>query len=102
MELSTLVEQLKHRATEFAELKHKVLFDIKDVGKILVDTTGNQILVEPNPKEPDPETTFKLSVETFKNMMSGDLNPMIAFTLGKIKIEGSRGIALKLSSLLDK
>ena len=102
MELSTLVEQLKHRATEFTELKHKVLFDIKDVGKILVDTTGNQILVEPNPKDPDPETTFKLSVETFKKMMNGDLNPMIAFTLGKIKIEGSRGIALKLSSLLDK
>jgi putative sterol carrier protein len=102
MELSILIEQIRGKAQEFCELKHKVLFDIDDTGKILVDTTGDQILVIANPNDPEAETTFKLSVETFENMMSGKLNPMVAFTLGKIRIEGSRGIALKLSSLLDQ
>jgi putative sterol carrier protein len=35
-------------------------------------------------------------------LIAGELNPMVAFTLGKLKVFGSKGIALKLSSLLDK
>ena len=43
-----------------------------------------------------------LSADNMVKLINGDLNPMVAFTLGKLKVSGSRGIALKLSSLLDK
>ena len=35
-------------------------------------------------------------------LIAGRLSPMLAFTLGKLKVEGSKGVAMKLASLLDE
>ena len=35
-------------------------------------------------------------------LMDGALNPMMAYTLGKLKIEGSMGIAMKVAALLEE
>ncbi len=43
-----------------------------------------------------------LSPDNMQKLMAGELNPMVAFTMGKLKVFGSKGIALKLSSLLDQ
>ncbi|MEM9325900.1 MAG: SCP2 sterol-binding domain-containing protein [Bacteroidota bacterium] len=47
----------------------------------------------------DAECTIKMSLENFQKMMSGSLNPMMALMAGKMKIEGDKGVAMKLSGM---
>jgi len=102
MSLEDLVGEMQAKADQLKELNHSVLFDLGDDGKILLDATGDDVKITPNPENDDAETTLALSVASMEKLIAGDLNPMVAFTLGKLKVFGSKGIALKLSSLLDK
>jgi putative sterol carrier protein len=38
----------------------------------------------------------------FNKLLDGDLNPILAFTLGKLKVDGDIGKALEFSKLLKK
>jgi putative sterol carrier protein len=102
MALDDLIAEMQNQAEKLKELNHTVLFDLGDDGKILLDATGGAVKITPNPESDDAETTLALSPENMVKLINGDLNPMVAFTLGKLKVFGSKGIALKLSSLLDK
>ncbi|NKB45007.1 MAG: sterol carrier protein [Alphaproteobacteria bacterium] len=102
MNFDQIVDAIRSRAGDLAELNHSVLFDLEDEGKILIDATGDEVVVTPNPDDDDAETTLVLSADNLEKLIAGDLNPMIAFTMGKLKIFGSKGVALKLSSLLDE
>ncbi len=101
MGFDELVNAVKAQADKLKELNHTVLFDLGDDGKILLDATGGDVKVTPNPDSDDAETTLALSSENMAKLIEGDLNPMVAFTMGRLKIFGSKGIALKLASLLD-
>jgi putative sterol carrier protein len=102
MRLEDLVGEMAGQADKLKELNHSVLFDLGDDGKILLDATGGDVKITPNPDNEEAETTLVLSSENLVKLVNGNLNPMVAFTLGKLKVFGSKGIALKLSSLLDK
>ena len=102
MNFDQIVDAVRSRAGDLTELNHSVLFDLEDEGKILIDATGDDVVVTPNPDDEEAETTLVLSSDNLQKLIAGDLNPMIAFTMGKLKIFGSKGVALKLSSLLDE
>ncbi len=102
MALEDLIGEMQSKAEQLKELHHTVLFDLGDDGRILLDATGDEVKIVPNPDSDEAETTLTLSADNMVKLINGDLNPMVAFTLGKLKVAGSRGIALKLSSLLDK
>jgi putative sterol carrier protein len=102
MALDEIVGEMQAQADKLKELNHTVLFDLGDDGKVLLDASGGEIKIVPNPDSDDAETTLVLSSDNMSKLIAGDLNPMVAFTLGKLKVFGSKGIALKLSSLLDK
>ena len=93
---------MQAQAGKLKELNHTILFDLGDDGRILLDATGDEVKIVPNPDSDDAETTLALSAPNMIKLMEGDLNPMVAFTMGRLKVFGSKGIALKLSSLLDK
>jgi putative sterol carrier protein len=101
MSLDNLVDTIREQADKLRELGHTVLFDLGDDGKILLDATGEEVTVTPDPDDDDAETTLTLSPDDMVKLIEGDLNPMVAFTMGKLKVFGSKGIALKLSSLLE-
>jgi putative sterol carrier protein len=101
MSFDELVEAVKTRADKLKELNHTVLFDLGDDGKILVDATGGDVKVVANPDSDDAEATLALSAANMEKLIDGDLNPMVAFTMGRLKVFGSKGIAMKLASLLD-
>ncbi len=101
MAMDEIVAAITAQADKLKELNHTVLFDLGDDGKVLLDATGGEVKVTPNPDSDDAETTLALSVENMQKLIAGDLNPMVAFTMGRLKVFGSKGIALKLSSLLD-
>lgn len=48
-----------------------------------------------------PKMTVKSSGDDLYNMLTGKLNPMQAFMMGKVKIVGDTGLAMKLMPLLS-
>ena len=37
-----------------------------------------------------------------EKLMAGTLNPTLAYSLGKLKVDGSLGVALKLASMMEE
>jgi putative sterol carrier protein len=63
-------------------------------GAIMVDASG----VHAGDDEAD--VTLTASVEDFQAMFDGDLSPTVAFMTGKLKVDGSMGLAMKLGAAL--
>ena len=68
-----------------------------DEGMIHLDDTVSPTIVSNEPLT--ASCTIKLSIDNFEKMMEGNLNPMMAFMGGKMKIDGDKGVAMKLASL---
>ncbi|MFY0599679.1 MAG: SCP2 sterol-binding domain-containing protein [Cyclobacteriaceae bacterium] len=68
-----------------------------DEGVIHLDDTVSPTLVSNT--ESEAQCSIKMGIDNFGRMLSGDLNPMMAFMGGKMKIEGDKGVAMKLASL---
>ncbi|PKR83778.1 SCP2 sterol-binding domain-containing protein [Heyndrickxia camelliae] len=50
----------------------------------------------------EPQCTLKMKVSDFKKFLQGKINSTAAFMMGKLKIDGSVGQALKLDKLLGQ
>jgi len=97
MTLSDATDQIKKMAElHGGKLKAKTNF-IFDEGTIHLDDTVEPTVVSNDDKEAD--CTIKMKLDNFNKMMSGDLNPMMALMAGKMKIEGDKGVAMKLSGM---
>ena len=48
----------------------------------------------------DADCTLKLSSANLNKLLAGKLNPMTAVMMGKIKVSGDMGVAMKLSKLI--
>lgn len=68
-----------------------------DEGVIHLDDTVSPTIV--SNEEKNAACTIKMSLSNFEKLMSGSLNPMMAFMAGKMKIDGDKGVAMKLASL---
>jgi putative sterol carrier protein len=97
-----LLQRMMAKAGALKSLGYKVRFDLTDApGHILVDgTPGGAIALAESDAEAD--CVLSLSAENLEKLIAGKLSPMMAFTLGKLKVEGSKGVAMKLASLLDE
>lgn len=62
----------------------------------LDDTVSPTVVVN---EERDAPFAIKMSAADFGKILSGDLNVMMAFMSGKLKIEGDKGAAMKLTAL---
>lgn len=48
----------------------------------------------------NPDATLKMDADDFEAMSKGDLNPMMAFMSGKIKVDGDLNTVMKFQSLV--
>ena len=48
----------------------------------------------------DTDCTIRISRENLTKLLTGKLNPMTGVALGKLKISGNMGVAMKLGQLL--
>jgi putative sterol carrier protein len=101
LDADELVAAMRARAVDLRGLGYKVKFALIDTGEaILLDATGGGVAVEP--RDGDADTVLRLSSGDLGKLIAGRLSPMLAFSTGKLRVEGSRGVALKLASMLDE
>jgi putative sterol carrier protein len=94
-------ENLKRRKEALAEINAIYQFDIEGAagGTWTLDLTakGGKVCSGASSKA---NCTIKISDENFVKLVSGNLNPQMAFMTGKIKVHGNMGLALKLQKVL--
>ncbi|GLQ05497.1 SCP2 sterol-binding domain-containing protein [Sneathiella chinensis] len=95
--LEEITETLKDRIGEDCGLGATLKFDFKGDGFIFVDADTVPNVV--NNEDADADCTIKITMDNFIALTQGDLDPTTAFMMGKLKIEGNMGIAMKLQSV---
>jgi putative sterol carrier protein len=100
MSVARITETLESHLSAFAGLGAKVAFDLGADGAISVDAT----LSPPSLSDEldGADCTIRISAENLVKLIEGALNPMMAFTLGKLKVDGDMGVALKVAALLEE
>ena len=69
-------------------------FAIEGLGSIVLDGSGARV------SDDDADVTMNADVETFEQILSGELNPTGAFMSGKLTVDGDMGVAMQLASAL--
>lgn len=75
---------------------------IRGTAKLVITGEGAVMLDETGARKGDEEADVVLiaSDAVFRNILSGEQNPVMAFMSGKLKVEGNTQRALKVSSIL--
>jgi len=99
MTLDEITEKMRERVGADSGLGATVKFDFGEDGVIYVDGASTPNTVSNEDK--DAECTIRISKENFLKLTQGELDPTTAFMMGKLKVEGNMGIAMKLQSVFS-
>lgn len=69
-------------------------FVINGEGAIMIDENGVRA------GDDDADVTLTADADVFRAILEGDMNPTMAFMQGKLSVDGSMGMAMKLGSAL--
>jgi len=97
--LDELEAKMRPRLPDFRAFGRKARFDFGDQGSLFLDATNTPPTLTRGDGQPD--TTIRMTIDDFNRMISGQLNPTLAYATGRLKVQGSMGLALKLASLLE-
>ncbi len=94
---AALRERLEAEA-EWGGLDGIARFEIEDAGMIRV--AGTEVVAGPEAAEGEVDVTISASLETFREVFEGALSPATAFMMGRMRVEGDIGTALKLGQII--
>jgi putative sterol carrier protein len=98
----SLLAAMRGRATGLRSLGYRIRFDLDDdAGSILLDARPGAFELREADGTEEADTVLMLSPGNLEKLIAGRLSPMLAFATGKLRVEGSKGVAMKLASLLD-
>ena len=72
-----------------------------DPGVFYVEVKDHKVNVEPYDYH-DRNCAITMKSDDFNKLISGKLDPIAAFTIGKLKVDGDVGKALEFSKLIKK
>lgn len=99
MSVESLADEMRGNLMRFAGLNYRVRFVFDEGGVLFLDgTVTPPVLSE---EDGDADCTLRLSLDNAERLINGQLNPTLAYTMGKLKVDGSVGVALKLASMLE-
>ena len=98
MSLDSATETLKTQASKANPLGHRLRFDLGADGSILWDGTGAAPVIDNSSGE--VEATIVIGLGDLEQLIAGTLDPTMAYMTGKLKVEGSMAVAMKLGQLL--
>ena len=70
-------------------------FAIQDEGAIIIDSSGVRV------SDDETEVTLSASLETFQEILEGDLDSASAFMTGRLQLDGDMSVAMRLASVLS-
>ena len=76
-----------------------VKFDLGGDGSAILDARTAPAVLTADTDVP-PDCTIKITPDNLLKLLDGKLDPMLGYTLGKIKVAGSLGVAMKLIGAL--
>ncbi len=100
MSLDTIEQEVRDNLMKFAGLGYKVKFVFDDGPAFVLDGTATPPTL--TAEDGDADCTLRLSAENMEKLMAGTLNPTLAYSLGKLKVDGSLGVALKLAAMMEE
>ncbi|MEW5985726.1 MAG: SCP2 sterol-binding domain-containing protein [Chloroflexota bacterium] len=88
------------KSDKAAGLNATVLFDLSgpDGGQWAVTVANGACTVNQGAAE-KPTATVRMTASDYADMMSGRLNPINAFMMGKVKVEGDLNTVMKFQTL---
>jgi len=98
--LEDVTNKLKGMVSEDTGLGNTLKFDLGDDGAVYLDATQTPNVVSNDDK--DAACTVKIATDDFNSLLEGDLDPMAAFSLGKLQVDGDMSVAMKLGNVLGK
>lgn len=99
MSLEIITEKIRSKMARAAGLSARVKFEFGDEGRLLVDSTQNPALL--SHEDGDADVIFECTMDTFEAILEGRQDPSLAFMMGKLKVRGSMGLAMKLNAILE-
>ncbi|MBO4899089.1 MAG: SCP2 sterol-binding domain-containing protein [Lachnospiraceae bacterium] len=104
MDFNTLVSEVREGAQKLDVsgvdfLAVQVNLTDMDPGVFYVEVKDGKVNVEPYEYH-DRQCALSISSEDYVKLVTGKLDPVLAFTLGKLKVEGDIGKAIEFSKLL--
>ncbi len=100
MSLETLITEIQQKLSLVPPLGAKYKFDFGDDGVVYMDGTQSPPVITQDDIG-EVNTTFESKLEVFQGIVNGTQDPTMAFMMGKMKVKGSMGYAMKLNSLLE-
>lgn len=97
MTLQELTEQTRNKVTHADNINATVKL-VTDQGVVYIDATQSPAVVSNEDKPADCE--LQISIDNLVKLSNGDLNPMMAVMMGKLKIKGDMGIAMKMGQIM--
>ena len=90
-----IVAKMNEALEKSGGIDKSVKFDFGDDGQVFANGTTAEIA------DKDPDCTISVSKDDFISLASGNLDPMMAFMSGKLKVAGDMSVAMGLQSLFS-
>ena len=88
--IKALEEKLQGKSVDFS-----AKFEIENEGSIIIDSSGVRV------SNDETDVTLSASLETFQEILEGDLDSTSAFMTGRLQLDGDMSTAMRLASVLS-
>lgn len=100
--INEIFEQMPRdfKADQAGNFKAAIQFDLsgEDGGQWFVQIAEGKVAAEQGSAD-DPDAIIRMDASDFADMMSGKLDPMSAFMMGKVRVEGDLNSVMKFQTL---
>ncbi len=98
MDLQACTEAIRAKVGDNSGLNATLKFDCGDDGVVFVDALATPNTVSNDNNE--ASCTITISLENLAALLTGQLNPMNGFMMGKLKVSGDMGVAMRLQTVV--